>query len=82
MQIADLSQNNVISALSVSFAMFCLIQFYYQIKQDISEYSPLIKVLSIKLVIFFVFWQTVSSDPYHFSSTTNSGTDNPGISKQ
>ena len=39
--------------------MFCLIQFYYQIRQDIFEYQPFLKLLSIKLVIFFVFWQTV-----------------------
>lgn len=49
-----------IEAICVTFAMYCLIQFYYQIKEDISEHKPLLKVLAIKLVIFLSFWQTVS----------------------
>ena len=49
-----------IEGAAVTVAMYCVIQFYYQLKADISEYSPLIKVLSIKGVIFFSFWQTVS----------------------
>lgn len=39
--------------------MYCLIQFYYQIRHDIRQYSPFLKILSIKLVIFLSFWQTV-----------------------
>lgn len=39
--------------------MYCLIQFYVQIKDEISEHSPFLKILSIKLVIFLSFWQTV-----------------------
>ena len=39
--------------------MYCIIQFYYQIHLDIVEFRPFLKLLSIKLVIFFVFWQTV-----------------------
>lgn len=48
-------------ALSVTFAMFFVIQFYIQLKNDLAEHRPFLKVLSIKLVIFFSFWQTVSS---------------------
>src|SRR6186713_2790547 len=48
-----------IEATCVTFAMYCLIQFYYQLKDDISEHKPLLKVLAIKLVIFLCFWQTV-----------------------
>lgn len=48
-----------IEAICVTFAMYCLIQFYYQLKDDISEHKPLLKVLAIKLVIFLCFWQTV-----------------------
>ncbi|BDD62117.1 hypothetical protein MAP00_007108 [Monascus purpureus] len=47
-----------IEAACVTIAMYCLIQFYIQIKDDISQYSPFMKILSIKLVIFLSFWQT------------------------
>lgn len=40
--------------------MYCLIQFYVQVKNDIQEHSPFLKILSIKLVIFLSFWQSVS----------------------
>lgn len=45
---------------SVTIAMFCLIQFYIQLKTELAEHKPFMKVLCIKLVIFFSFWQTVS----------------------
>ncbi|EAW12624.1 OSTA/TMEM184 family protein [Aspergillus clavatus NRRL 1] len=47
-----------IECVAVSIAMYCLIQFYYQVKEDISQYSPFLKIASIKLVIFLSFWQT------------------------
>jgi len=47
-------------AISVSIAMYCLIQFYYQTSKDIAEHRPFLKILSIKLVIFLSFWQLVS----------------------
>lgn len=49
----------VIEGLCVTVAMYCLIQFYIQIKADLAEHSPLLKVAAIKLVIFLSFWQTV-----------------------
>ncbi|KAL8658170.1 MAG: hypothetical protein Q9226_001220, partial [Calogaya cf. arnoldii] len=39
--------------------MYCLIQFYVQVKHDLAEHSPLLKVAAIKLVIFLSFWQTI-----------------------
>lgn len=39
--------------------MYCLIQFYHQVNKDIKEHHPFIKILSIKLVIFLSFWQSV-----------------------
>lgn len=41
--------------------MYCLIQFYIQIKDDIKQHRPFLKILSIKLVIFLCFWQSVSA---------------------
>lgn len=52
----------IFESISVSVAMYCLIQFYYQIKDDIKEHKPFMKILSIKLVIFLSFWQSVSKN--------------------
>ena len=49
----------VIEGLCVTVAMYCLIQFYVQLKEDLSEHKPLLKVTAIKLVIFLSFWQTI-----------------------
>lgn len=49
----------VFESLSVTVAMFMVIQFYLQLKTDLAEHKPFLKVLSIKLVIFFSFWQTI-----------------------
>ncbi|KAF2215149.1 hypothetical protein CERZMDRAFT_36033 [Cercospora zeae-maydis SCOH1-5] len=45
--------------ISVTIAMFMVVQFYIQLKDDLAEHKPFLKVLSIKLVIFFSFWQTI-----------------------
>ena len=49
----------VIEAVAVTIAMYCLIQFYVQIRGDIKEHKPLLKVAAIKLVIFLSFWQSI-----------------------
>jgi hypothetical protein len=38
--------------------MFCLIQFYVQLRVDLAPHRPFLKVLAIKLVIFLSFWQS------------------------
>jgi len=49
----------LIEAVAVTIAMYCLIQFYIQLRMDIQQYGPLLKVAAIKLVIFLSFWQTI-----------------------
>ncbi|KAJ9639538.1 hypothetical protein H2199_006573 [Coniosporium tulheliwenetii] len=47
----------IVESISVTIAMLCLVQFYYQLKQDLVSHSPFLKLLSIKLVVFLCFWQ-------------------------
>ena len=49
----------VIEGGCVTIAMYCLIQFYVQLREDLAEHRPLLKVTAIKLVIFLSFWQTI-----------------------
>ncbi|KAF2235742.1 DUF300-domain-containing protein [Viridothelium virens] len=44
-------------SVSVLIAMTCVIQFYIQLKDDLAEHRPFLKVACIKLVIFLSFWQ-------------------------
>jgi hypothetical protein len=37
--------------------MYCVIQFYYQLRVDLAPHRPFLKVCAIKLVIFLSFWQ-------------------------
>jgi hypothetical protein len=48
----------VIEGVAVTIAMYCVIQFYIQLRKDLKPHSPLLKVTAIKLVIFLSFWQT------------------------
>lgn len=49
----------IFDALSVTTAMYCLVQFYIQLKEDLKRNQPFLKVLSIKVVIFLCFWQSL-----------------------
>lgn len=60
-QITNTIQTTLITAVGVTLAMYCLIQFYYQLKGDLTEHRPFLKLVAIKLVIFLSFWQTVST---------------------
>lgn len=49
----------VIEAIAVTITMYCIIQFYVQVRESVAQHKPFLKVLSIKLVIFLSFWQTI-----------------------
>ncbi|KAK1836371.1 organic solute transporter Ostalpha-domain-containing protein [Podospora conica] len=51
-----------IQSLAVTIAMYCLIQFYVQLRntEQLAQNQPFLKILAIKLVIFLSFWQSVS----------------------
>ncbi|KAK3374473.1 organic solute transporter Ostalpha-domain-containing protein [Lasiosphaeria ovina] len=51
-----------INALAVTIAMYCVIQFYVQLRntEQLKPNQPFLKVLSIKLVIFLSFWQSTA----------------------
>ncbi|KAF3767465.1 DUF300-domain-containing protein, partial [Cryphonectria parasitica EP155] len=48
-----------VECVAVAIAMYCIIQYYVQFKQQLAYHKPFLKVLSIKLVIFLSFWQSV-----------------------
>ncbi|OAA57037.1 DUF300 domain containing protein [Niveomyces insectorum RCEF 264] len=50
----------VIESIAVTIAMYCVIQFYIQMRVRLAEHSPFLKVLAIKLVIFLSFWQSAA----------------------
>lgn len=51
-----------IDMISVFFAMYYLVLFYYLVKNEVIQYRPLLKFLSVKFVVFFSFWQAVFLD--------------------
>ncbi|GAA5982697.1 hypothetical protein JCM5350_006215 [Sporobolomyces pararoseus] len=46
--------------ISVTVAMYVVLQLYVALKQDLGPYSPVLKFLAVKLVVFFTFWQESS----------------------
>lgn len=45
-------------SLSVTVAMYCIIQFYLPIETELKPYSPVLKFLAVKTVVFLTFWQS------------------------
>ncbi len=59
---------NIILNVSATLALFFIFLFYDLIKRRITPYRPLYKLLSIKILVFFIFWQTMLvSILYHFN---------------
>ncbi|KAI3401340.1 hypothetical protein diail_11423 [Diaporthe ilicicola] len=49
-----------IDSVAVTIAMYCVIQFYVQLRNELVSHKPFLKVLAIKGVIFLSFWQTMA----------------------
>ncbi|PFH53773.1 hypothetical protein AMATHDRAFT_54269 [Amanita thiersii Skay4041] len=47
----------VIVSLSVTVAMYCLIQLYVTVSKLLAPQRPLLKLFAIKAVVFLTFWQ-------------------------
>lgn len=47
----------IVLSLSVTVAMYCLIQIYVSVSKDLAAHKPLLKLFSIKAVVFLTFWQ-------------------------
>ena len=45
-------------SISVSIAMYCLLQLYFVIAADIAPHGPLLQLFSVKAVVFLTFWQS------------------------
>ncbi|KIM33900.1 hypothetical protein M408DRAFT_55162, partial [Serendipita vermifera MAFF 305830] len=55
----------IIVSISVSVAMFCLIQFYLAISDRIKQHRPILQLFSIKAIIFLMFWQSAFLSALH-----------------
>ncbi|KAF9049927.1 organic solute transporter Ostalpha-domain-containing protein [Panaeolus papilionaceus] len=47
----------IVISLSVTIAMFCLIQLYVVVAKELAPHKPLLKLFSVKAVVFLTFWQ-------------------------
>lgn len=51
---------SMINFISVSIAMFALVEFYMIVKEDLAPHKPIPMFLSVKLIIFVSFWQSIT----------------------
>ncbi|GAM27698.1 hypothetical protein SAMD00019534_108740, partial [Acytostelium subglobosum LB1] len=50
---------SLIINLSVTVALYIIVLFYQATIEELAPYKPLLKFTSIKIVVFFCFWQSV-----------------------
>jgi len=47
-------------ALSATYSLYYLVLFYHALSKPLAPYSALLKFLTIKITIFFTFWQRIT----------------------
>ncbi|KAL1756012.1 organic solute transporter Ostalpha-domain-containing protein [Schizophyllum commune] len=47
----------IVISISVTIAMYCLIQLYVAVSEYLAPQKPLLKLFAIKAVVFLTFWQ-------------------------
>ncbi|KAF5325855.1 hypothetical protein D9611_000018 [Ephemerocybe angulata] len=47
----------IIISISVTIAMYCLIQLYIPVAGELKPHRPILKLFSVKAVVFLTFWQ-------------------------
>lgn len=45
--------------ISASYSLYYLVLFYHALNKPLAPYSALLKFLTIKITIFFTFWQKI-----------------------
>jgi len=48
---------STIISISVTIAMYCLLQLYLCVSTELAPHRPVLKLLSVKAVVFLTFWQ-------------------------
>ena len=48
-----------IVGISASYSLYYLVLFYHALHKPLAPYSPLLKFLTIKITLFFTFWQKI-----------------------
>ena len=51
----------IVLNVSVSLALYSLVVFYHVFDKELAPHKPLVKFLCIKGIVFFCFWQVMSS---------------------
>jgi magnesium-transporting ATPase (P-type) len=46
-------------AISASYSLYYLVLFYHALSRPLAPYAALLKFLTIKITIFFTFWQKI-----------------------
>jgi hypothetical protein len=49
----------IVNNVSFTWALYCLVAFYFGTKMELSPYRPLLKFITIKVAVFFSFWQSI-----------------------
>lgn len=49
----------IINNIGVTISLYCLAMFYQVVKEDIASYKPILKFATVKMIVFFCYWQSV-----------------------